>query len=183
MIPWSDHHNRNYCPKLHLNEHQQFEEQYFLTFEQFQDCLTGNNKLELGNYPNNKKSGVLHKNTNYLNIKDARQSQDIVSDKAINNIKTVKIPKYGNKLDLNIGQRGSNISDNNNINKKHTSKAKYAKKITKRKSKQSKNKNNQQSHKFKSEQKLIEIEGKRNIGGVRNSYFAEEKKGEDCLLI
>ena len=142
-----------------------------------------NNKLQSGSIATHLVSEVLHKNTNYLNIKDARQSQDIVSDKAINNIKTVKIPKYGNKLDLNIGQRGSNISDNNNINKKLTSKAKYAKKITKRKSKQSKNKNNQQSHKFKSEQKLIEIEGKRNIGGVRNSYFAEEKKGEDCLLI
>ena len=142
-----------------------------------------NNKLKSGSIPTHLISEVFHKNTNYLTVKDERKSPDIMSENAINNIKTVKIPKYGNKLYLNTGQRASSISYNNNINKKLTVKAKYTKKITKRKSKHSKNKNNQQYNKFKSEQKLIKIDGTRDIGGVSNSYFAEEKKGEDCLLI
>jgi hypothetical protein len=139
------------------------------------------NKLKSGNVPSLLISEVFHKN-NYSNFKDTRQSQDITPEKAINNIKTVKNSKFGNKLNLNLGQRGNNLSESK-ISKKSSIKEKFTKKITKRKSKQSKNKNNQQSHKFKSEQKIIKIDAKSNIGGFRNSYFAEEKKGEECLLI
>ena len=144
-----------------------------------------NNKLELGNYPNNKKSGVLHKNTNYLNINQIGKKQAILPDNSLNNIKIENFSKSDNKLNLNLTQKESDISDNkskkSSIKGKYTKK--YTKKLTKKKTKQLKV--NQQVEKFKSEQRLIKIEKKRNIGDVNDSigYFAQEKREEDCLLI
>ena len=89
-----------------------------------------NNKLELGNYPNNKKSGVLHKNTNYLNINQIGKKQAILPDNSLNNIKIENFSKSDNKLNLNLTQKESDISDNKS--KKSSIKGKYTKKYTKK---------------------------------------------------
>ena len=131
---------------------------------------------------------INHKNTNYLNLPANKSSIFLLSDNItksniINNIKTVKSPKNGNKLSLNFNinttKRSSNIIDKKSLNKRSSLKPKLSKKYSKRKSK-----SNNQPNKFKSEQKLVKIEMGNEKDGLRNSldYFAKEEK-EDCIII
>jgi hypothetical protein len=133
-------------------------------------------------------SEIKHRNTNYLNLPAKKSSPFILSDnitksEIINNMKTVKIPKNGNKLSLNLNinatKRISNITDKKTHNNRSSLKQKFTKKYTKKKSKR-----NNQLHKFKSEQKLVKVEMGNEKGGLRNSqeYFAKEEK-EDCIII
>ena len=150
------------------------------------DCYNSNIKSKDGTQK--MPSQVMHKNTNYLNLNPKKTSQFLLSDNAtktaiINNIKTIKNQKNRNKLSL-ISKKVTNISDKKSQNKRSSIKGKLTKKYTKRKTKQ--NKTNQQSHKFKSEQKLIKIEKGKDTGGIANSmaYFAKEENGrEDCIII
>ena len=145
-----------------------------------------NNKLELGKSPNNCESSVFYKGTNYLNINQLKHNHAKIPDNYINHIRTENFSKSDKKLNLNLTQKESNISDNKSKKSKIKGKytKKFTKKYTKKKSKKLKLKSDRQIGKFKSEQKLIKIEQK-NLENMKESvgYFAQEKKKEDCLII
>ena len=136
----------------------------------------------------------IERKVNYnLNIKPTTNTNclSLFGDGKINNIKTVKNIKGSNRLNLNISKRKSHGSDIKSENKASTIKGKYTKKFETKKSKINnkaslslKNKNHHQPNKFKSEQKLLKIDPKKDEGGIRNSmaYFAKEEK-EDCIII
>ena len=142
--------------------------------------------------PNDILSSIERKVKYNLNIKQPTNtnSHSLFGESKINNIKTVKNIKSSNKLNLNISKRKIDGSDIKSENKASSIKGKYTKKFATKKTKLNtkttltlKNKNHQ-PNKFKSEQKLIRVDPKKDEGGIRNSmaYFAKEEK-EDCIII
>ena len=108
----------------------------------------------------------------------------------INNIKTVKNLKSSNKLNLNISKRKIEGSEIKSEYRASSIKGKNTKKTLTKKTRNNvkhsftmKNKKNSQfNNKFKSEQKLIKMDIKKEEGGT--AYFAkEEKDKEECIII
>ena len=152
-------------------------------FNSEKEIYNGNQKSK--KYLQNIFSEINHKNSNYLNLPANKSSQlflpdNVAKSNIINNIKTVKSPKNGNKLSLNYNKRKSNVSDRKEqSNNRNILKLKITKKFTKRKSKQ-----NNQNNKFKSDQKIMKVKMGDEPGGIRKyfEYFAKEEK-EDCIII
>ena len=138
------------------------------------------------NLNENKNSKIISsEKTNNLNINKNSNFLDLFPDKIINNVKT---DKNSTNERININKRMNEGSERKSHSKR-TSKVKLTK-ISVKKKKMTfgsnitkKKKKKHQPNKFKSEQKLIKIETKKE-GGIRNSveYFAKEEK-EDCLII
>ena len=137
-------------------------------------------------------TNLTEKKNNHLNINQNKNALSLFSDNIINsninNIKTIKNTASKKRSDFSERVfQSRNGSIKGKLTKKYTKK--YTKKITKKNTKKSKLRNsaikNNQSKKFRSEQKLVKINPKNFEGGNNNNsaeYFAKEEK-EECIII
>ena len=137
-------------------------------------------------------TNLTEKKNNHLNINQNKNALSLFSDNIINsNINSIKtIKNTASKKRSDFSERvfqSRNGSIKGKLTKRYTKK--YNKKITKKNTKKSKLRNsaikNNQSKKFRSDQKLVKINPKNFEGGNNNNsaeYFAKEEK-EECIII